>query len=491
MESRILRSVGRWAARSVIGITAAVLLALVRCVSAAPGKAPVESSAQTALASTAEQLVQSFDLNSYKRVLDGQWQGIRYASDGNVYFGSSTHSAHHGASFFKYDSLSNQITLLAEDLTTICGEDPQTNPQGKLHSDIVEANGWLYMSTHFSSELPGAYDSWSGSHAFGYELATGRIRDYGVVHPNYTSYSGVGVDPARNDLYVFVTGLSANQVSYLYRIDTATGVKTNLGQVGSSDSVSQWMFVDRRGDVWFSMKHQNGDLRRVRADTGHMDVFPNALPPLYRWDADQVVPSAGEQASRWIRWMQPLDGDRAVFTLGSYGGMLYLFDASKPIGSGEEFQNIKHIGFTDLGMALGANRVFYYQRANRGFGQQNARDFHLLSVSLDPGSGHPITDHGLLTDQDGRVVWRVPGMMTDGEGRVFMIGDWWTIPGDLGTLRYNYNGGAEIYEQLPRGEFFAVANVGNKLRPHIDNRSAGHRHHVEGGRHDCFLGIGD
>lgn len=44
---------------------------------------------------SAEQMVQSFALNGYKRVLDGQWQGIRYASDGNVYFGSSTHSAHH------------------------------------------------------------------------------------------------------------------------------------------------------------------------------------------------------------------------------------------------------------------------------------------------------------------------------------------------------------------------------------------------------------
>ncbi len=360
-----------------------------RGVSTAPRKAPM-SAARTP--STAEQLVQSFELNSYNRVLEGQWQGIRYASDGNVYFGSSTHSAHHGASFFKFDPQLNQITLLAEDVTTICGEDPKTNPQGKVHSNIVEANGWLYMSTHFASRLPGAYDNWSGSHVIGYELTTGKFRDYGVVHPNYTSYSAIGVDPTRNYLYVFVTGQRADQVSYLYRIDTATGVKNNLGQVGGSFNSCYWMFVDMRGDVWFSIKNQNGDLRRVRPNTGQIDVFPNALPPLYRWDSDQVVPDASKQASRYIRWIQPLDGDRALFTLWNYGGMLYLFDASKPIGSGQEFQNIKHIGYTDLGMALGANRVFYYQRANHGFGHQDARDFHLLSVSLDPGSGYPITD---------------------------------------------------------------------------------------------------
>lgn len=443
-------------------ILVAVVLLVPACVSTAPRKAPIESKAQTA-----EQLVQSFALNDYKRVLDGQWQGIRYASDGNVYFGSSTHSPQHGAAFFKFNPLTNEVTLLVDDITTICGEDPQTNPQGKLHSDIVESSGWLYMSTHFSSEMPGAYTNWSGSHVLGYELATGTFRDYGIVHPNYTSYSGIGVDPDRNYLYVFVTGQQPGQVSYIYRIDTVTGVKTNLGQVGTKFNASQWMFVDGSGDVWFSVKNQNGDLRRIRANNGQIDVFPNALPPLYKWDVEQVNPSATEQSNRFISWMQPLDGDRALFTLGTYGGMLCLFDASKPIGSGQEFQNIKHIGYTNLGLALGKNSVFYYQRANRGFGHQNARDFHLLSVSLDSVSGYPITDHGLLKDQDGRDLWRAPGMMTDGDSRVFLIGDWWIIPGDLGTLRYNYNGGNEIYEQLPRGEFFAVANIG-KYPPGVD-----------------------
>jgi hypothetical protein len=415
-------------------------------------------------ASAQEQPVQSFPLNVYKSVLDGQWQGIRYASDGNVYFGSSTHSAHHGAAFFKFDPRTNQITMLAEDLTTICGEDPATNPQGKLHSDIVEANGWLYMSMHFSSELPGAYEHWTGSHVIGYQLATGAFHDFGVIHPNYTSYSAIGVDPARNYLYVFVTGEDAGDVSYLYRIDTVTGMKTNLGQVGGAWNASFWTFVDRRGDVWFSVGGQNGALRRVRGATGQIDVFPNALPPMYRWDSEQLV-STAEQAGRWIMWMQPLDGDRALFTLGWNGGMLYMFDASKPIGSGLEFQAIKHIGYSDLGLAIGGSRLFYYQRANRGFGQQEATDFHLLSVTLDPASGYPISDHGLLRDQDGRVAWRLPGMMTDGGHRLFMIGDWWTLPGDLGTLRYTYNNGVETYRQLPRGEFFAFADVDNDPAP--------------------------
>ena len=177
--------------------------------------------------------MQSFALNKYKRELDGQWQGIRLASDGNVYFASSSHSAHHGASFFKYDTTTGQVTELVHEITDICGEDVQTNPQGKIHSDIVEANGWLYMATHFAAEKPGAYETWTGAHALGYELATGKWRDYGVILPGYTSYSAIGVDPARHYLYVFLTGQTAGQAAYMYRINTVTGDKTNLGQVSA------------------------------------------------------------------------------------------------------------------------------------------------------------------------------------------------------------------------------------------------------------------
>ncbi|MET0619884.1 MAG: hypothetical protein ABW056_06370 [Thermoanaerobaculia bacterium] len=405
--------------------------------------------------------MRSFALNKYKRELDGQWQGIRLASDGNVYFASSSHSAHHGASFFKYDTARGQITELVHEITDICGEDVQTNPQGKIHSDIVEANGWLYMATHFAAEKPGAYKTWTGAHALGYELATGKWRDYGVILPGHDSYSAIGVDPVRNYLYVFLTGRSAGQAAYMYRINTVTGDKTNLGQVsapsdGGYDYSSYWTFVDRRGDVWFAVSKQNGALQRIHGDSGVIEVYADALPPLYQWDTNAVASSA-DQAGRSIRWMQPLDGDRAMLTLSANGGMLYMFDSTRPIGS--TFQNIRHIGSTGLGLALAKNRVFYNQRANRARGEQEADDFHLMSVSLDAATGYPITDHGLMVDQAGRKVWRMPGMTADGKGHVYTIGDWWTIPGDLGTLRYDWKRGNETYEQLPRGQFFAVANV--------------------------------
>lgn len=437
--------------RSAPGMGAALVLASV-CLA---GPAPAPAAAQ--------QLVQTFPLNDFKRELDGQWQGIRLASDGNVYFASSTHSAHHGAAFFKYDTVTGQVSELAHEITDICGEDVQTNPQGKIHSDVVEANGWLYMVTHFSAEKPGVYEVWTGAHALGYELATGQWRDFGVLLPGYTGYSAIGVDPARNYLYVFVTGKTAGQASYMFRINTVTGEKINLGQVGAAsdggyDATSHWTFVDQRGDVWFAVTRQDGALQQIHGDTGVIEVHPNALPPLVRWDSNQLETDPTLQFRRGIQWMQPLDGNRAALTIAPNGGMLYVFDSTQPMASA--FTPIRHVGYSYLGFAVGGDRVFYYQRENRAFGNQDApQNFHLLSVSLDASAGHPITDHGLMVDADGRTAWRTPGMAADGLGHVYLIGDWWTVAGDLGTLRYDWNGGNEIYEQQPRGEFFAVADV--------------------------------
>jgi hypothetical protein len=409
------------------------------------------------------QPVRTFSLNKYKRELDGQWQGIRLASDGNVYFASSTHSAHHGAAFFEYDTKAGQVKELVHEITEVCGEDVQTNPQGKIHSDVVEANGWLFMATHFSSEKPGAKKTWTGAHALGYEIATGKMRDYGVLKPGFTAYSAVGVDPKRNYLYVFLTSQNKGQAACVYRIDTRSGDKVELGRVseesnGGWDYVSYWMFVDKRGDVWFSIKNQNGALQQIHGDTGKIEVHANALPPLIRWDANVREDAAHLQASRSIYWMQPLDGDRALLTMWPDGGMLYSFDATKPLS--EAFTPLKHIGYTYLGgLAVGGDRVYYYQRKNRAYGNQEFKDFHLLSVSLDAAAGYPITDHGLLVDQDGRNAWRLPGMQADARGHVYMVGDWWTNPGDLGSLRYSWNGGKEKYDPVKRGEFFGVAEA--------------------------------
>jgi len=429
-----------------------------------PAAAPEVAAATPSVRRPGILTVRSYALNTFKRELDGQWQGIRVASDGNVYFASSSHSACHGAAFFRYDTKSRDVTMLCREITEICGEDPKKTPQNKIHSDIVEAHGWLYFATHFSGGGPGAAGRYPGSHVIGYEIASGTFRDLGIVHPNYTVYSGIAVDPQRRRLTVFTTPITDEGArdgggSHIYRIDVATGKKQDLGVVKPGKwGHCFWLFVDRRGDCWFTLHGTGGALFCARAETGRIERYENALPKLCRWDRDEELHDPGVQQSRWWRWSQPLgDGDRCVFSMAG-GGRLWLFDATKDIPSGAAFRKVAHIGAGDLGMALGGGRVYYVQRAGRN-PRPKANDHHLRSVSLDPKADPAIVDHGLILDQDGRTPWRIPSLAADAEGHVYMVGDWRLNKGEKGTLRYGYRGGKDTWRELWRGQFFAVADV--------------------------------
>ena len=399
--------------------------------------------------------VQSFPLNPYVQVLDGQWQGTKFATDGNCYFASSTHDNKHGAAFFRYQPKTGILTLLTNDITRVCGEDPTvTPPQGKIHSDILEHDGWLYFATHLGNYWLEAETNYTGAHVVGYELATGHFRDFGVVRSNYTIYAGIGLDAVRNKLIVYTTrDWIPPTSSYMYRIDIGSGTNEFLGAVPGIAAF--WFFVDSQGDCWFSPQSDNGSLLRVRSATGQVD----------RWN--NVQPSDELQGDRFWAWAQPFpDGNRCVFRLQD-GNSLYTFDANAFRNNPSNgFSFVQNIGPYGLGMALGLDRVFYIQRTNRQDGQQGYQDFHLLSVSLQTNATPTILDHGLIVDQSGRLAWRIPGLAADSQNRVYMVGDWWLLPGEqgspTGTLRH-VDGPGTNYDAVVRGEFFGTVSLGSVL----------------------------
>ena len=121
-------------------------------------------------------------LNAHVRLLDGQWQGTIVASDGNVYFGGGSHNLELGAALFRYEPKSGKVAILKENITTACGEDPRkTPPQGKIHSPVVEHDGWIYFGTHPANYTEQGRKAYPGAHLVGYQLSTGRFRDYGEI----------------------------------------------------------------------------------------------------------------------------------------------------------------------------------------------------------------------------------------------------------------------------------------------------------------------
>jgi hypothetical protein len=439
----------------------------------AGGQTSAEASSSSPSASTApgKLIVKTFALNAFKPELDGQWQCTKLASDGNVYFGSSTHSGHHGGMFLKYNPRSGELTVLSKDITEVCGEDPKANPQGKLHSPLVEANGWLYFATHFSSEGPGARETYTGAHLLGYELATGKFRDFGVVHPGYTVYSAVNVDARRGKIYVFVTPISNEQVaaggtSALYLVDIATGDKRELIKLRPGNHVAvQWMFVDDHGDCWFTVSGEPGNLYCARGESGKIDRWEKALPLLHGTGKEEVLPDAQQGDRRW-RFAEAVPGNKqCVFTMQG-GGMLWRFDPARVTDPPTAFEPVKFIGFNGLGMTVAGGRVYYVKSAGTSRGakaRSGEQGLHLMSVSLDPRNEYAIADHGLIVDQDGRQPFRIEGITADEKGHVYMTGDWYVLPGEKGTMRYSAKGGQESYIALDRGQFFAVADVSISL----------------------------
>ncbi len=440
-------------------------------------------------------LANSISLNAIQPDYDGQWQGIMVASDGACYFGSSTHSNRNSGGFFRFDPRTRKLETLTSSLSAVCGEDiAKIPPQGKIHSPIVESDGWLYFTTHMANYWEEAKNAYTGAHVIGYEMATRRFRDFGVLRPRFSVYSAINVDPRAKKLYVFSVPYAPEDVKndgcHLYKIDIPSGSKQDLGRiVEKAQGCCYWFFVDHKGDCWFSTWRGNGrypdcghgSLYRVLADSGRIECFEDVLPDCKL--APDGKPVAEElRIDRGWTWAEALPGSkRCLFTMGYLSGedeRLWIFDPSKDLKTGEAFQPVGYVGPTFLAVALGKNRVFYIQRGNpasgRGwFGEierdkdeylvSRSEDLHVKSISLDPKDRGEIIDHGKIVDQDGRTPRYIDALATDQAGRVYMTGSWHILPGDQCTLQLDWETPVREFHPTKRAQMFAFMDVSKDL----------------------------
>lgn len=422
-------------------------------------------------------VMRSFPLNAYERKLDWQGSGIRVASDGNCYFACSSHAPDHGCSLFRYDPRADTVSLLCDDITSVCGEDPtRTPPQGKIRTDIVEWEGWLYFGTHIATYWREAEAAYTGGHVVGYEMATGKFRDFGIVRANYTIYSGIGLNRNRGMLYVYVSPYPHGEGPHLYRIDLKSGAKEDLGLVHRGVGAAYFLFVDGKGDCWFTSSGAGGALFRARSSDGRLDRWDNLLPPAYSF---QNKRGKEGDPTRCMRWAQPSrENSQCLFTMevreGS-GDMLWLLETNGNIE--DAFRPLWRIGPTGFGLATSQGRIYYVQPSYakpiltdvaRPIQNVLAKlavklaslgyypEFHLRSISLESFS---TTDHGPIVDQDGRTPSRIESITVDESGRLFMVGDWRLLPGERGTLLFDPR--SKRYEELLTGQFFAVGRLEN------------------------------
>ena len=424
--------------------------------------------------------VHSVSLNKIVKYFDGQWQGIIAASDGACYFGASTHAPKHGSSFFKYDPADRKLTVLAEDMSQVCGEDlTKTPPQGKIHSPIVEFEGWLYFTTHLSNYWDEAMDVYTGAHVIGYELSTGKFRDFGVVRERYTIYSAINVDRINRKLYVFAVPFAQADVaqdgSHLYQIDIETAEKVDLGLVGKKEqSCTYYFFIDDKGNCWFTLwkNHwpidwDHGDLYQFDPTAKRINCYKNVLPIGKLAPAGAPAPEKLKTERSWS-WLEALPGNkRCLFTTGSFGGgdeQLWIFDPGKNIENGEAFQPLAYIGTTFLSNAFdNKNRVYFIQYKNIDEARINwseaARDYpsediyfddalHLRSINIDPAADNRVVDHGKIIDEENRRLTMIESLAADDKGNVYMQGTWDSLSAEESSRQYVWPELTEYYDHM-------------------------------------------
>lgn len=406
-------------------------------------------------------VVTNFCMNTVSRMLDGQWQGVHLASDGNVYFFGGTHRAGLSAPFFRYRPNSGgpgTVEVIHRSMSEVCGEDvTHVAPQGKVHSEIVEHEGWLYFGTHLGDYTPEARKRYPGSHLLGYELSTGRFRDYGTIHPNFTNYAGIALDAPRRKIYFYVTPFVPEDTDgpHLHRIDIDSGANEDLGLVapwglrGSNPpgglpdidyergQSCYYMVVDARGDCWLTLDREDA-LFVARGATGALERHDGAIP----------------DGQGWWHCATPLDGERCLITLDN-GIWLFepaAFDAGR--GGFTQLHDPGCPGFHWARLAYAAGRIYWAHRADTERHRVENPEMELLSAPLaNPAEVHR---HGVIRDRDGRVPRGVASLVPDGKGSVYLAGRWHVLPEEYETLGVNRHGHIVA-------AFFTALDIGDDL----------------------------
>jgi len=178
--------------------------------------------------------------------LDGQWEGILCASDGNTYFSVSSHDRTKHAQVFRYNAKLDRVEHLA-DLGEVCGETDLSVPtQDKIHSQMFEDGGVIYCGTcegHADNDPP-----YQGGYWIKIKMETGKVRSLGKS----VSKDGlicVGYDKTNKVLYGHT-----NRRGRLLVFSPATREEKDLGSPWAG-SGAQWprgltLMVTKDGRVY-------------------------------------------------------------------------------------------------------------------------------------------------------------------------------------------------------------------------------------------------
>lgn len=351
---------------------------------------------------------------------DSNYNGITYASDGNVYYVICSHNKKSGAQLFRYNPRNGKVDNVG-DLTSIVGEDrTKVINQGKVHCDLYEYKGKLWFGTH-----AGAYDrTYPGGHFMSYDLKTGKFEDFGIPAPN-EGLVAVSMDTTRNRMYA----VTWPGYSFLY-LDISTGkVERWMDAIAPTPQQGpRSLGVDPlTGNVyWHTMfstiqvyENSKNEVRTLKE--------PNFKQPMFNIPLakDGVNYSVGV-AWRSVKWNK---ADQKFYAIMYFSDWLVSFDPKT--GDLEILDRIsaapnKKSGGTDytslaFEISEDGKTVYYiapYTKLNPD-GTSSDSEIHLVTYDIPM---RQYTDHGPIELADGRRPRYCQGLEVANNGMLYIVG---------------------------------------------------------------------
>ncbi len=405
---------------SLLGAFALAPLALI----VAAAEQPLKYMPPFTAAECARRHVHAHSYDVPKDFVDGQWHGIIAASDGRTYFSFSSHSPSNSAQFYRFDPAVGRVEHLL-DLAAWCGEAESIgkwNAQGKIHTQIFEADGKLYCSTtpaHMTLDKP-----YAGGHFLSYDLASGTAKSLGVFPDPVGGLLTMLYEPVKRRLY----GISQGRQTLCY-LDLASGAVVTVGPCQENPMQTRTLISDGRGDVYGCDWGRR--VWRFRAAESRLETLPTRLPhdpaaPQPEPPQPGEEPSLAWMSTCWkgIVWDPETNWWYAVSGNDEY---LFRFRPPPPGSSEAQVEGLAPFGFrpsaeqprfASLGLVRRGRELFY---CSYPLWRPMA---HLMRYHLDTGA---VTDLGPIVTDGGRKVSEIHSLVVGSDGNLHAAAMVWSL----------------------------------------------------------------
>ena len=395
---------------------------------------------------------------------DSNYHSLTAASNGLIYFTIGTHKAGSSARFFTFDPATDHLSEIGR-MNEVLGENTETTvPHGKVHTPLIEDEGFLYFSTHTSTYRGGlpdivpesGRDPYPGGHFMRYHLRTGTFESLAQIPMESEGLITMAMDTAGNRLF----GLTwPSGILYTYSIDEdrllqygAVQGRGEWGQLGKD-----WDFICRRlavgpdgrafgssndGSIW------EFDSRRSRPIEVIEGLSLDTIPD--RNEADFVIAPTSHYF--WRNWRTILWNPETASFWGLHGGSTQLFEFQPETRALRSVTNLRVDGLPEtrrnplrsqLGFMLGPENTLFYLAHGPAIEIAGRREIssnvYLVTYQIDTGI---TTNHGPVVGPDDRRVFYTESIAIGPDDHLYSVAWVETINPDRMTAIQTTRGNA-------------------------------------------------